>query len=294
MKILDNITNTVRDDLRVEIKKGSRVSIAAACFSMYAYKELKKQLETIDEFEFIFTSPTFVKEKGEKQKREFYIPRISRETSLYGTEFEIKLRNEMTQRAIAKECADWIRRKATFKSNTTGENICEIGKERIRRAGKQILSAGGGQLSFSETQPDQSAPIDIGFRCLRLDSSNMENVYYTPEETQQQDLFSLVDNVKPDRTPEDLLFQVMLDLGVLLSSPIEVKEIAGKKVFNVADGFLLACFDHDVTEETVKAIAQMKPYYAVFRDSSMANDSVATNFDQIFETYSPETVRKVL
>lgn len=126
MKILDNITNTVRDDLRVEIKKGSRVSIAAACFSMYAYKELKKQLETIDEFEFIFTSPTFVKEKAEKQKREFYIPRISRETSLYGTEFEIKLRNEMTQRAIAKECADWIRRKATFKSNTTGENIqCE-------------------------------------------------------------------------------------------------------------------------------------------------------------------------
>ena len=174
------------------------------------------------------------------------------------------------------------------------KNICEIGKERIRRAGKQILSVGGGQLSFSETQPDQSAPIDIGFRCLRLDSSNMENVYYTPEETQQQDLFSLVDNVKPDRTPEDLLFQVMLDLGVLLSSTIEVKEIAGKKVFNVADGFLLACFDHDVTEETVKAIAQMKPYYAVFRDSSMANDSVATNFDQIFETYSPETVRKVL
>ncbi len=174
------------------------------------------------------------------------------------------------------------------------KNICEIGKERIRRAGKQILSAGGGQLSFSETQPDQSAPIDIGFRCLRLDSSNMENVYYTPEETRQPDLFSLVDNVKPDRTPEDLLFQVMLDLGVLLSSPIEVKEIAGKKVFNVADGFLLACFDHDVTEETVKAIAQMKPYYAVFRDSSMANDSVATNFDQIFETYSPETVRKVL
>lgn len=174
------------------------------------------------------------------------------------------------------------------------ETLCEIGKERVRRAGKQILSAGGGQLSFSETQPDQSAPIDVGFRCLRLDSSNMENVYYTPDEVSQQDMFSLVDNVKPDRTPEDLLFQVMLDLGVLLSSPIEVKEIAGKKVFNVADGFLLACFDHDVTDETVKAIAQMKPYYAVFRDSSMANDSVATNFDQIFETYSPETVRKVL
>ena len=165
------------------------------------------------------------------------------------------------------------------------KNICEIGKERIRRAGRKIKEDAG------LTAP---ADLDIGFRCLRLDESNMKPVYYTPEETQQQDLFSLVDNVKPDRTPEDLLFQVMLDLGVLLSSPIEVKEIAGKKVFNVAEGFLLACFDHDVTEETVKAIAQMKPYYAVFRDSSMANDSVATNFDQIFETYSPETVRKVL
>ena len=165
------------------------------------------------------------------------------------------------------------------------KNICEIGKERIRRAGRKIKEDAG-----------LTAPVDldIGFRCLRLDSSNMENVYYTPEEISQQDMFSLVDNVKSDRTPEDLLFQVMLDLGVLLSSPIEVKEIAGKKVFNVAEGFLLACFDHDVTEETVKAIAQMKPYYAVFRDSSMANDSVATNFDQIFETYSPETVRKVL
>lgn len=180
------------------------------------------------------------------------------------------------------------------------KNICEIGKERIRRAGKQILSAGG-QLSMDGVRLDTNSTLntpnstlDVGFRCLRLDSSNMENVYYTPEEVSQQDMFSLVDNVKLDRTPEDLLFQVMLDLGVLLSSPVEVKEIAGKKVFNVAEGFLLACFDHDVTEETVKAIAQMKPYYAVFRDSSMANDSVATNFDQIFETYSPETVRKVL
>ena len=165
------------------------------------------------------------------------------------------------------------------------KNICEIGKERIRRAGRKIKEDAG------LTAP---ADLDIGFRCLRLDESNMKPVYYTPDEVGQQDLFSLVDNVKEDRTPEDLLLQVMLDLGVLLSSPIEAKEIAGKKVFNVADGFLLACFDHDVTEETVKAIAQMKPYYAVFRDSSMANDSVATNFDQIFETYSPETVRKVL
>ena len=163
--------------------------------------------------------------------------------------------------------------------------LTEIGKERIRRAGKKIKEEAG--LSTP-------ADLDIGFRCLRLDESNMQQVYYTPDAVAQRDLFSLVDNVKPDRTPEDLLFQVMLDLGVLLSSSIEVKEIAGKKVFNVADGFLLACFDHDVTDETVRAIAQMKPYYAVFRDSSMANDSVATNFDEIFKSYSPDTVRKVL
>lgn len=165
------------------------------------------------------------------------------------------------------------------------KNICEIGKERIRRAGRKIKEDAG------LTAP---ADLDIGFRCLRLDESNMEKVYYTPDAVTQQNLFSMVDNVKPDRTPEDLLFQVMLDLGVLLSSSIEVKEIAGKKVFNVADGYLLACFDRDVTDETVKAIAKMKPYYAVFRDCSMVSDSVATNFDQIFETYSPQTVRKVL
>ena len=165
------------------------------------------------------------------------------------------------------------------------KNICEIGKERIRRAGRKIMEEAG------LTAP---ADLDIGFRCLRLSDSNMENVYYAPEDMKQETLFSLIDNVKPDRTPEDLLFQVMLDLGVLLSSSIEVKEIAGKKVFNVADGFLLACFDTDATDETVKAIAQMKPCYAVFRDSSMANDSVATNFDEIFKSYSPDTVRKVL
>ena len=165
------------------------------------------------------------------------------------------------------------------------ENICEIGKERIRRAGRKIKEEAGLAVS---------ADLDIGFRCLRLSESNMENVYYAPEDTKQEDLFHLVDNVKPDRTPEDLLFQVMLDLGVLLSSAIEVEEMAGKKVFNVAEGFLLACFDHDVTEETVKAIAQRKPYYTVFRDSSMDSDSVAANFEQIFETYSPDTIRKVL
>ena len=123
VKVFDNVTEILRDDMASTISKGCKVSIAAACFSMYAYKELKKQLELVDECRFIFTSPTFVTEKTEKQKREFYIPRLNRESSLYGTEFELKLRNEMTQKAIAKECADWIRRKATFKSNTTGENM---------------------------------------------------------------------------------------------------------------------------------------------------------------------------
>lgn len=156
-------------------------------------------------------------------------------------------------------------------------NICEIAKERLRRIGKQIDSN-----------------VDVGFRVFRLDSSNMKNVYYNPFEVEQQSIFASTDNIKEDRTPEDLLFQVMLDLGVLLSSKIEERLIDGKKVFNVADGFLIACFDDNVTEETVKAVAQQKPYYAVFRDSCMANDSVATNFEQIFATYSPETVRKVL
>ena len=123
MKIFDNVTEIVRDDMEKSIRKGSKVSIAAACFSMYAYQELKDQLAKVDEFRFIFTSPTFIKERAEKQKREFYIPRLSRETSLYGTEFEIKLRNEMTQRSIAKECAQWISQKAVFKSNVTGENM---------------------------------------------------------------------------------------------------------------------------------------------------------------------------
>jgi len=123
MKVFDNITESVKDDLSGTIRRGSKVSIAAACFSMYAYNVLKKQLESIDEFRFIFTAPTFITEKAEKQKREFYIPRLNREQSLYGTEFEIKLRNEMTQKAIAQECAEWIRKKARFRSNITGENM---------------------------------------------------------------------------------------------------------------------------------------------------------------------------
>ena len=160
-------------------------------------------------------------------------------------------------------------------------NICEIGIERIKRAGNEI-------------QENTSSYVDTGFRVLALDSSNMEDVYYRPADYNQGQMELFADNIKPDRTPEDLLFQVMLDLGILLSSDIQETEIAGKKVFSVADGYLIACFDKDVTEETVKAIAQKQPVYAVFRDSSMASDSVATNFEQIFETYSPRTQRKVL
>lgn len=121
MEVFDNVSRIVRDDLVETIKPHSRISIAAACFSMYAYQELKKQLSSVDECRFIFTSPTFVTDKTEKEKREYYIPRLSRERSLYGTEFEVKLRNELTQRAIARECADWIKKKAIFKSNSTQE-----------------------------------------------------------------------------------------------------------------------------------------------------------------------------
>lgn len=161
------------------------------------------------------------------------------------------------------------------------KNICEIGKERIRRAGEKIKEETG-------------ADIDYGFRCFKVDSSNMKDVYYRPSDVNQGQMDLLLDNIKEDRTPEDLLIQVMLDLGVLLSSKIEITQIAGKKVFSVENGYLLACFDKDVTEEIVTAIAKKHPFYAVFRDSSMANDSVEANFEQIFETYSPNTVRKVL
>lgn len=164
------------------------------------------------------------------------------------------------------------------------QNICEIGKERIRRAGAKIKEEAG--LTAQN--------LDVGFRVLKCDTSNMKDVYYSPSDFDRNLLDLMADNIKEDRTPEDLLFQVMLDLGVTLSSKIEKNIIAGKKVFDVADGFLIACFDKDVNDETIKAIAQKQPYYFVMRDSSLANDSVATNFEQIFATYSPDTVRKVL
>ena len=159
-------------------------------------------------------------------------------------------------------------------------NIVEVGKTRLVNVANAI----------GNTIPR----IDTGFRVLKLDSTNMKDVYYNPAEYELNLFDTLADNIKEDRTPEDLLFQVMLDLGVLLSSKIEESTIGGKQVFNVADGFLYACFDENVTEDVITEIAKKQPYYFVMRDSSMANDSVATNFEQIFATYSPDTVRKVL
>ena len=173
---------------------------------------------------------------------------------------------------IPEECGE-----STALHRAGYKTICEAGKDRIRKSSETIESE-----------------IDKGFRVLKCDSSNMKDVYYSPADFDMNLLDMMEDNIKEDRTPEDLLFQVMLDLGVTLSSKIEETTIAGKKVFDVADGFLIACFDKDVNDETIKAIAQKQPYYFVMRDSSLANDSVATNFEQIFATYSPDTVRKVL
>lgn len=201
------------------------------------------------------------------------------------------------------------------------KNICEIGKERIRRAGLMIASELAGKdfvrreneikealsntndviktidnmrLNKTGENRDYKCPIDTGFRDLKLDSSCMKDIYYSPNKTTQDLLTQFEDNIKEDRTPEDLLFQVMLDMGVMLSSEIKTLEINGKKVFNVNDGDLVCCFDKNINDEVVTAIAKMRPVYAVFRDASMSTDSVAVNFDQIFETYSPTTTRKIL
>lgn len=198
------------------------------------------------------------------------------------------------------------------------KNICEIGKERIRRAGQQILKqvqndkekisrgldfanakSENDLFSNTETSLDVSNPcdnkkLDVGFRVLKCDTSNMEDVYYTPEHIDKSTLFK--DNIKSDRTGEDLLFQTMLDLGIMLSSKIETRKINGKDVFCVEGNYLMACFDKDVTEDVITEIAKQKPYYFVMRDPADAQDgdSLITNFEQIFTTYSPETVRKVL
>ena len=164
------------------------------------------------------------------------------------------------------------------------KNICEIGKERIRRAGKKIKEENKDKEGIEK--------LDTGFRVLKLDSSNMEDVYYTPQEFTMQSLFN--ENVKTDRTGEDLLFQVMLDLGIELSAKVETQQIAGKTVYLVDENYLVACFDRDVTEATITEIAKLHPVYFVMRDASAANDNVIDNFEQLFEAYSKDTVRKIL
>ena len=160
------------------------------------------------------------------------------------------------------------------------KNICEIGKERIRRTGKKI----------KEERPDWKG--DTGFRVLKVDSSNMEDVFYTPAATDMQSLFA--DNIKADRTDEDLLLQVMMELGIALSEKIEKTEIARKTVWNVKQGYLMACFEPKVTETVITSIAKQQPQYFVMADRSLASDNVADNFEQLFEEYSPTTIRKIL
>ncbi|MCI6046160.1 MAG: site-specific DNA-methyltransferase [Alistipes sp.] len=174
------------------------------------------------------------------------------------------------------------------------KNICEIGKERIRRAGKKIQEEQAAKKSDNGLFDKESEPtrLDVGFRVLKLDTSNMQDVYYTPEDSSAATLFD--DNVKPDRTPEDLLFQVMLECNLPLSAKIERKTIAGKDVFSVNDDYLIACFDDDVTEIVITEVARRKPYYFIMRDSSLSSDQVADNFEQIFNAYSKDTIRRIL
>ena len=271
-------------DKNGNVRKGKPLSLLTFCFNQDGTKEME---ELLGHGVFGFPKPTALIQYflslriNETDDNDYYVMDFfSGSASTADAVMRVNAEDGGKRKYIMvqlqeKTKEDSVARKEGY------ENICEIGKERIRRAGKKIKEETG-------------ADIDYGFRVLKLDTSNMKDVYYRPADTDQTLLDMFTDNIKPDRTPEDLLFQVMLDLGVLLSSKIEEIEIAGKKVFNVADGFLIACFDKDVTDETIKAVANMKPYYAVFRDNSMKNDSVATNFDQIFANISPDTIRMVL
>ena len=183
------------------------------------------------------------------------------------------------------------------------KNVCEIGKERIRRAGMQIIHNSQCIMHNEKCMGKdcenyelciKNSKLDVGFRVLKCDTTNMKEVYYNPSEYGQAMLDDLVSNIKEDRTAEDLLFQVMLDLGILLSSKIEQKEINGKKVYSVADNFLMACFDDNITDDVITRIAKQQPYYFVMRDGSLASDCTSVNFEQIFTTYSPDTVRRVI
>ena len=174
------------------------------------------------------------------------------------------------------------------------KTICDIGRERIKRSGELInskLQAKEKEAGLFDSCPE-TAELDAGFRVLRLDSSNMQDVYYRPDESSEATLFE--SNVKEDRTAEDLLFQVMLECNLPLSSKIKTENIGGKDVFSVNNGYLVACFDDDINEKVISEIAKRKPYYFVMRDSSLASDNVADNFEQIFQAYSKDTIRRIL
>lgn len=246
----------LQDSLILDFFSGS-ASTAHAVMQLNAEDGGKRKFIMVQLPELTYTAKTEKYKDGEEEKERYIIDEATGHP------------------AIAK---DSDARKAGYYT------ICELGKERIRRAGKKI----------KEESPLTTQDLDTGFRVLKLDSTNMQDIYYSPKDISQADLFSQVDNVKPDRTGEDLLFQVMLELGATLDSKIETTTVAGKTIYNVAEGYLVACFDPDVTDEVVKAIAQMQPAYAVLRDTSMKDDSTATNFEQIFKTYSPDTVTKIL
>lgn len=233
IKVINNITETLKDDLQTTICKDSKVSIAAACFSMYAFNELKRQLSSIDEFRFIFTSPTFIKEKTEKQKREFYIPRLSREQSLYGTEFEIKLRNEMTQKAIAQECAEWIRRKARFKTNTTGENM----------GGFMTVASASGAAAYMPI--NGFTTVDIG--CERGNNSyNMVNRMEAPFSAQYIQLFDTLWN---DKTKLQDVTDVIIDNITSAYNENSPEFIYFMMLYNVFSEFLDDLSEDDLPNE---------------------------------------------
>ena len=222
MKIFNNVTDIVRNDMAETLKKGGKVSIAAACFSMYAYKELKKQLEGIDEFCFIFTSPTFVTEKAKKEKREFYIPRMGSEPSLYGPEFEIKLRNEMTQKAIAKECVEWIRRKAKFRSNMSGENM------------PGFMPTDNGQEKIAYVLLNGFATVDIG--CDRGNNAyNMVNRMESPFTEQYMQIF---ENIWNDKEKLQDVADIMIENITSAYNENSPEFIYFMTLYNIFSGFL--------------------------------------------------------
>lgn len=300
MKIFDNITDIVRDDLKEKIVRGSKVSVAAACFSMYAYKELKSQLEQVEEFRFIFTSPTFIKEKVEKQKREFYIPRLNRENSLYGTEFEVKLRNEMKQKAIARECADWIRKKATFKSNVTGEYM----------SGFMTVDSPSEQTAYIPI--NGFTTVDIG--CERGNNSyNMVNSMEVPYSTEYMKLFDtlwnnkdkmqdvtemIVSNISTaynENSPEFIYFMTLYHVFSEFLDDISDDVLPNEAtVHNYNDGDLIACFDENISDSVVKEIAKRQPLRAVFRDDSFRDSPSKINVGEIFKMLAPDTRVKVI